>query len=353
VYTSPRIGVITPERIIVSTSYRHWLLLRMIPRYPRKIDTATIESLMERQGMPIHRRSIQRDLEKLSGIFPLSCDDRDKPYGWSWSADAPAFDIPTMSPPAALAYRMVGEFMSGMFPQEIFKQLTPHFRHADSVLNQTDRGSLKNWPDKVRTISRTQPLLPPEISPEVFAVVSDALLDGVCFQAVYLRRGETQPVDWTVNPLGLVLHDRLITLVCTMGNYCELKDVRTMHLHRIQTAERIEKDVILPEGFNLDDYLATGAFGYRKNDGTIHIKAIFEKDATIHLEETPLSADQLLTERPDGNVLVEATVADTGQLRWWLLGFGGRVEVLEPQGLRVELKGHAIRMMGRYDEEKD
>jgi predicted DNA-binding transcriptional regulator YafY len=336
------------KRIIVSTSYRHWLLLRMIPRYPRKIDTATIESLMERQGITIHRRSIQRDLDKLSDIFPLSCDDRDKPFGWSWSADAPAFDIPTMSPPAALAYRMVGEFMSGMFPKEIFKQLTPHFRHADAVLNQTDKDTLKDWPDKVRTISRTQPLLPPEISSNVFAVVSDSLFEGTCFQASYQRRGQNQTVDWTVTPLGLVLHDRLITLVCTIGNYSNLTDVRTMHLHRMLTAERSDKVAIIPDGFNLDAYLATGAFGYRIGDATICIKAIFENDATIHLEETPLSDDQLLTGQSDGNVLVEATVADTGQLRWWLLGFGGRVEVLEPHWLREELKGHAIRMMSRY-----
>jgi predicted DNA-binding transcriptional regulator YafY len=320
----------------------------MIPRYPRRIDTASIESLMERQGITIHRRSIQRDLEKLSDIFPLTCDDRDKPFGWSWSADAAAFDIPTMSPPAALAYRMVGEFMSGMFPKEIFKQLAPHFSHANAVLGQTDKDTLKDWPDKVRTISRTQPLLPPDMISGCFDVVSDSLLEGKCFQVTYLRRGQSQPVDWTVTPLGLVLHDRLITLVCTMGNYIKLKDVRTMHLHRIQTAQRIDKEAVIPEGFSLDEYLATGVFGYRRDVGTIRIKALFEKDATIHLEETPLSADQQLTEQPDGDVLVEASVADTGQLRWWLLGFGGRVEVLEPQGLRDELKGHAERMAGRY-----
>ena len=133
-----------------------------------------------------------------------------------------------------------------------------------------------------------------------------------------------------------------------MGNYSELKDARTMHLHRIQTAQRIYKESIVPEDFNLDEYIATDAFGYHKGDGTIRMKAIFEKDATIHLEETPLSGDQQLTEQPDGNVLVEATVVETGQLRWWLLGCGGRVEVLEPLGLREELKAHAEWMVGRY-----
>lgn len=331
----------------MSTSYRHWLLLRMIPRYPRKIDTASIEALMERQGITIHRRSIQRDLEKLSDIFPLACDDRDKPFGWSWSADAPAFDLPAMSPPVALAYRMVGEFMAGMFPEEIFAQLAPHFRHADDVLNQTDKETLKSWPDKVRILSRTQPLLPPELSSEVFAVVSDSLLEGKRFKVSYLRRGESQPVAWTINPLGLVLHDRLVSLVCTMGENDRMNDLRTIHLHRIQTAQRMNEPAIVPEGFCLDAYLAGGAFGYRKGEN-IRLRALFEKDATLHLEETPLSADQRLTDQPDGNVLVEATVADTGQLRWWLLGFGGRVEVLAPEDVREEMKGHAVRMAERY-----
>ena len=320
----------------------------MIPRYPRKIDTVTIASLMERQGVEIHLRSIQRDLEKLSQIFPLSCDDRDKPFGWSWSADAPSFDIPAMSPPEALAYHMLATFMSGMLPDDVCKRLESHFRHAGAVLDQTGRETLKTWPGKVRTISRTQPLQPPDISADIFCVVSDSLLEGKRFQAAYLRRGQSAPVQWTINPLGLVLHDRLITLVCTMGDYNQLKDVRTMHLHRIQTARHLDDPALVPEDFDLDAFIASGAFGYRRSGETIRLKALFEKDAALHLEETPLSDTQRLTEQPDGTVLVEADVTDTGQLRWWLLGFGGRIEVLEPPGLREEMKEHAMRMMEQY-----
>ena len=321
----------------MSTAYRHWLLLRMIPRYPRKIDTASIEDKMERLGVTIHRRSIQRDLEKLSEIFPLACDDRDKPYGWSWSAEAPTFDIPAMAPPAALAYRMVEAFLAELFPREVFKQLAPHFRHAGQVLDQTDKATLKDWPDKVRVVSRTQPLMPPEIDPEVYAVVSDALLEGKRFKVEYRKRGESEAVTWTINPLGLVLHDRLLTLVCTVGNYRHIKDVRKLHLHRMIAAQSLDEPALVPEGFSLDAYIDSGEFGYKRGEGMIRLKALFEKDAALHLEETPLSLDQTLTEQPDGWVLVEATVADTGQLRWWLMGFGGRVEVVEPAGLREEL----------------
>lgn len=336
------------ERITVSTSYRHWLLLRIIPRYPRKIDTATIESLLDRQGISIHRRSIQRDLEKLSNIFPLSCDDREKPFGWSWSADAPAFDIPALSPPAALAYRMVADFMSDMFPSEIYNQLKQHFRCADSLLKQTDKETLKEWPNKIRSIGRSQPLLPPQIKENVFSVVSDSLLEARRFQVSYLKRGEKETVSWTINPLGIVLHDRLITLVCTVGNYHQHKDVRQLQLHRITDAKQLEEPSLSPEGFSLDEYIAGGAFSYCIDESPIRLKAVFEEDAAIHLEETPLSADQQLTSCGDGNVLVEASVNDTRQLRWWLLGFGSRVEVLEPSALRNELKDHAVKMISRY-----
>lgn len=333
----------------MSTSYRYLLLLRMIPRFPQKIDTAAIEDRLEREGVVVHRRSIQRDLEKLSQAFPLISDDQHKPYGWSWSADAPSHDIPTMSPPAALAYRMIAEFMSDMFPTEIYDQLKPQFLYADFFLGQTDKEALKNWPDKVRMVGRNQPLIPPTISPDVFSVVSDSLLAGKRFKVVYQKRGEKDCVSWTINPLGIVLHDRLITLVCTVGDYQQLKDIRQLQLHRVKEAIQLNEQSLTPDGFNLDEYIAGSAFTYKTGDSVIRLKAIFEKDAAIHLEETPLSADQRLSDQDDGTVLVEASVAETRQLLWWLLGFGGRVEILEPQVLRDELASHAIKMVEKYN----
>jgi predicted DNA-binding transcriptional regulator YafY len=36
----------------------------------------------------------------------------------------------------------------------------------------------------------------------------------------------------------------------------------------------------------------------------------------------------------DGRVLLKATVLDSFELRWWLTGFGDRVEVVKPKYLR-------------------
>ena len=54
------------------------------------------------------------------------------------------------------------------------------------------------------------------------------------------------------------------------------------------------------------------------------------------LEETKLSAHQKI--RPDGGwFLIEATVQDTWQLRWWLLAKIGDLVVLEPDDLGAEI----------------
>jgi predicted DNA-binding transcriptional regulator YafY len=58
--------------------------------------------------------------------------------------------------------------------------------------------------------------------------------------------------------------------------------------------------------------------------------------AVEHLRETPLSLDQQIEPDQPGWMRVQATVPNTAQLRWWLLAFGGQVEVLEPSSLREE-----------------
>jgi predicted DNA-binding transcriptional regulator YafY len=64
--------------------------------------------------------------------------------------------------------------------------------------------------------------------------------------------------------------------------------------------------------------------------------------------ERQLSKQQRVTVQKDGRVLLKATVLDTLELRWWLQGFGDRVEILAPKVLRREFKVIAQRMASMY-----
>lgn len=62
------------------TLLRQWNILRLIPRQPGKISTREIKNKLQSQGFDVHIRTIQRDLEKLSAIWGLVCDEH-KPGG--------------------------------------------------------------------------------------------------------------------------------------------------------------------------------------------------------------------------------------------------------------------------------
>ncbi len=80
----------------------------------------------------------------------------------------------------------------------------------------------------------------------------------------------------------------------------------------------------------------------------IKLRAVFSKAAALHLTESKLSADQKITRKKEGGVLIEATIADTAELRWWLLGFGSAVEVLGPSSLRKEFAAQSEEMHDIY-----
>jgi len=49
-----------------------------------------------------------------------------------------------------------------------------------------------------------------------------------------------------------------------------------------------------------------------------------------------VSEDQTIEPQDDGREKLSATVKDSLELRWWLLGYADGVEVQEPEALRDE-----------------
>lgn len=317
----------------MDTLYRHLLILRMLPRSPQKIDGATIEARLRDEGYGTTRRTIQRDLEKLATLFPIACHDTTKPYGWFWTREAPTFDMPGMDPATALTFFLAERFLSPLFPRSTMKALHPYLTNAHQVLDKLTENRLQKWPDKVRIISRGQPLRTPEVKAEVVEVVYEALLQGKRFRTKYRKKGGQGAQEYVVNPLGLIIQDQLTYLVASLWDY---NDTVLLLLHRMESAELLDEPCHIPEDFDLQEYIDSGELQFLEGNRPLKLAVLFEPYAGTHLLETPLSDDQTVKEQKDGRLLIKATVADTAQLRWWLLGFGDRVEVVGPKGLREE-----------------
>ena len=80
----------------------------------------------------------------------------------------------------------------------------------------------------------------------------------------------------------------------------------------------------------------------------IRLEAIFHNGKGEHLYETPISADQVLVDLGNGRLKLKATVADTQQLIWWLLGLGDGVEVVKPSALKKRMGDEIAKMSQLY-----
>lgn len=319
----------------MDTIIRHWHILRSIPRKPNCIDVATLYQRLEEvePALQVSRRTLERDLHQLSNSFPLECDGR-RPQGWSWRRDAEGLDVPGMDLTAALTFRMAEDYLSRLLPHSCLLSLAPHMKRARALLDGLGPEGLAAWPHKVRVVPRAMPLLPPEVKAEVVETIYRALLSNHRLQGTYSPQGGEQKI-YEFSPLGLVINDAVIYLVATCWGYA---DIRLWALHRFQDVELLEKPVTRPTGFDLQRYVKDGALGFGEELGkTLRLKALFNRGVAAHLRESRLAEGQVVKEQKDGRVLIDAQVADTAQLRWWLLGFGAQVEVVGPKSLRAEI----------------
>lgn len=329
------------------TLYRHWLMLRSLPRAPRKISTADIERRLAGDGCMVGRRTIQRDLMSLSLLFPLTCDDRSKPFGWSWSEDGQALSLPAMEPHAALALHLCHEFTRPMLPAATLDALADHFVRAKAVLDGLDEGRVTAWRDKVRVVSRSQPLQPPRVEPEVLAPVYQGLFEERVLALQYTRFGAIRSRKFQFHPLALVARESVLYLV---GRVSGTDRVIQLAAQRVQAAVLTDRSVRPLKGWSLDQYIARGEFGFLV-EGEPQRFVARVRDALVGiLRETPLGDDQAMSELADGWHRVEATVPHTQKLRGWLLSYGAMVEVEAPAVLRDDLSAEARALADVYAE---
>ncbi|MFV8836528.1 helix-turn-helix transcriptional regulator [Aquisalimonas sp. APHAB1-3] len=100
--------------------------------------------------------------------------------------------------------------------------------------------------------------------------------------------------------------------------------------------------------FDLARYVDEGGLNFRLGNEPLALELLLEEQTAFHLRETPLSQDQMTQDERDGRVRLTATVSDTAQVRWWLLGLGANVEVVNPPHLRDEIAQALRQAASRY-----
>lgn len=307
---------------------RQWTMLKLLPGKPPGLDANQIKARLAEQGYDVDKNTVTRDLKALSVVFPLVRNDKGVPHGWYWMKDS-GLDVPALDVTDALSLTLLRDFLAPLLPASVVSVLQPRFEQADRVLTQLSQSNhLATWGDKVRSVPPTLPLLAPDIDMELLTRIEDALLRDKQIDCRY-RSADGRETEQRLHPLALVQRGPVTYLVAIAFDY---DDARLYAAHRFVTVDMTDEPARRPGGFDIDTYIADGALEFG-NGKKIRLKAHVSEALASILEETPLSEDMRIM-RKNGELLMTATVADSEQLRWWVLSWGPSVEVRRPTGLR-------------------
>ena len=329
--------------------HRQWALLQKIPVKPAYKTVKQLMDALSDDGFTVSKRTVERDLNDLKySPFAVTSDEKgvgNNPNRWFFERDAKLHLLPAMTMQMAFTLLFSAKVLKDMLPSAVLQPLETMLKKAENTL-KTSKASFRHWDKYVKHVPRSLPLIPARVEQSVLDDCLNAMLNSHQLTVTYQPRYDAQS-EYQVNPLGLVYRDSVIYLVCTLWEYT---DIRQLALHRIiQVTLLPDRKCLRPTGFDLDDYISKeGGFLYNQSPGKLFkVELRFDTNTVQHLNETPLSPDQVIINKGDYSLL-RATVMDSSQLRWWLLGFGQYVEVIKPKKLREEFKQVANDMMKNY-----
>ena len=297
-------------------------LLRRIPK-GRTITAPELHQQLMEAGYEREMRTIQRQLETLSEFYDIERDDSSKPYRYRWKENAKGLSLPGLGAQESLLLTLAEQQLRNLLPAKLMNSMQGFFRQARGQLDENGRSQPeREWLDKVRVVSTSQPLLPPKVHSNVFEQVSNALFGNQWLDVNY-QNAVCKKTSSRVMPLGLAQQGPRMYLVCRFEGF---DNERCLALHRMISANASTLTFERPKDFDLKQFDDNGRFGF--GDGTkIRLSFLIEKDAGLHIVECPLSLDQVVVELDDPYDIT-ATVVDSDTLDWWLRGFGERVSLV-------------------------
>lgn len=327
------------------TICRQWEMLRMLPGKRPGITSKDLCDALLDAGYPVSKRTVERDLQELSRLFPIECNDGGKPWGWHWRPGY-AMEMQALSLAEALSLAMVEEALPTLLPANLYEGLKPRLQQARDKLDAlADDNVHARWPFKVATVRPELNLSPPSMEPQLLERVQLALLEERQVDCLYYSAHHDKELQLTLNPLAMVQRGLVIYLIATSPPH---HDPRQYALHRFRDVTVKETAAQGADDFDLNAYLDSGALQFGSGK-PLELQAWISETLARLLRETPLSEDMRLEPCIDGHHL-QATVRDSWQLRWWLLHQGSNICVQAPPELRQFIVKTLKTALQRYEE---
>jgi len=178
---------------------------------------------------------------------------------------------------------------------------------------------------------------------EILNRVTDAALNHKTIDIVYYTMSRKKENRRRVDPYRVWFFNGTFYLI---GRCHMREEVRIFALDRIKMLHETKDTFEVPEDFVPEEFMGP-SFGVYQGEPT-HIKVWFHPDVAGYVKEKIWHDSQQIHAQSDRSIIFEAQVAGTDEIRFWIMTWGSKAKVLEPESLRQEIKLESEKMAKQY-----
>ena len=308
---------------------RQWQLVQLLAgRLGRTIGQLSGE-------LGVTKRTVQRDLEVLTAAgFPVTSDMRNGTVFWhfmeGFHAEAPIA--------LTLTEQMALYFSKGLFKplqgSPIYESLESAIQKIGSQLPAQSFSLLRGLENALAV--RTFGFKDYTRSKQTIEAMTRAVFHKYRVRLTYQSPHDSRPTERELDPYRLWYVSNALYVV---GHDHLRNDMRVFAVDRIRSVSLTNRRFEIPEDFDFEAFTRT-AFNMIWGE-TQEVKIRFSASQAPYIRERTWHPSQKIETEPDGSIILTLQVADLGEVKFWLIGFGVEATVLSPIELAKEIGAEA------------
>jgi len=291
----------------------------------------------------VTKRTVQRDIQVLAAAgFPVTSDMRNGTVFWhfveGFHAEAPIA--------LTLTEQMALYFSKGLFKplqgSPIYESLESAIQKIGSQLPAQSFSFLRGLENALAV--RTFGFKDYSRSKQTIEAMTRAVFHKYRVRLTYQSPRDSKPTERELDPYRLWYVSNALYVV---GHDHLRNDLRVFAVDRIRSVTLTNRRFEIPEDFDFEAFTRS-AFNMIWGE-TQEVKIRFSASQAPYIRERTWHPSQKIETEPDGSIILTLKVADLGEVRFWLIGFGAEAEVLEPAELRDEVIAECLGVVQRVN----
>ncbi len=323
---------------------RIYCILDILEGAPQGLSAAEIAIRVNDRGHEVGKRTVYRDLQALNAAgFPLHERGQTEDKGTRWALDKTTriTDYLTLSSRELIALYLARSSLVPLRDTPFFNDLEQAFAKIEEKIGKRSRDFFQGLEGEFRF--EAAPKWGLGVDPDVVETIRAGCSERQVLSITYKSTNSGRCDARLVGPQYLYFAKGSLYFVAE-----DLGDsiVKVFSVPRIQAAAMTEqeyaKDPVDPEEF------FGNSFGVFRGAVPVVVKLKVQSPLATYLKERQWHSSQRVVTNQDGSIEMTFDVALTPDLEQWILGFGAKVEVVEPAELRRKVADAARGVVGLY-----